>query len=92
MQRRASGDGVSKSVGDETRACEREVGCYGVSMSEAVPSERPEPSPFEKMSALATRVLSVPKSEVDKREAKWREDRAMSISRKKPKPGFTQAD
>lgn len=35
-----------------------------------------EPSPFERMQALAARVMAVPKAEVDKREQKWREDRA----------------
>ncbi|MDR3404213.1 MAG: hypothetical protein P4L99_17070 [Chthoniobacter sp.] len=45
-------------------------------MSESAPQEKPEPSPFAKMQALATRVMAVPKSEVDKREEKWREERA----------------
>lgn len=44
-------------------------------MSESSASEKPEPSPFEKMRALATQALSVPKSEVDKREQQWREER-----------------
>lgn len=37
---------------------------------------KPEPSPFEKMQSVAARVMSVPKTEVDKREQKWREERA----------------
>ena len=44
-------------------------------MSESAP-EKPEPSPYEKMQALAAHVMSVPKAEVDKRENKWREERA----------------
>jgi hypothetical protein len=42
----------------------------------------PEPTPFEKMTALASKVLSVPKSEVEKREGKRREERD-SLKKKK---------
>ena len=34
---------------------------------EAHPVAKPEPTPFERMTALARRVMSVPKSEVDRR-------------------------
>jgi len=44
-------------------------------MSEPDPAEKQEPTPFERMKALATRVLSVPKSDVDKREEKWKKER-----------------
>ena len=52
-------------------------------MSEPAPSEKPEPTPFEHMQSLATRVMSVPKSEVDKREEEWRENRKKSSDKKK---------
>ncbi|HEY8900684.1 MAG TPA: hypothetical protein VIM61_09760 [Chthoniobacterales bacterium] len=43
----------------------------------------PEPTPFEKMAALASKVIAVPKSEVDKREAEWREEREKATEQKK---------
>lgn len=45
-------------------------------MSESAPHAKSEPSPFEKMQTLAAHVMSVPKSEVDKREERWRKERA----------------
>jgi hypothetical protein len=51
-------------------------------MSDPAPSTMPEPTPFERMRALAMRVLSVPKSEVDKRERQWKKDRAAKKFRK----------
>jgi len=51
-------------------------------MSEPAPTEKPEPTPFERMQALATRVLSVPKAEVDKREQEWREKRKATARKK----------
>ena len=46
-------------------------------------SEKPkiEPTPFEKMRALAASVVAVPKAEVDKAEKKWRKERG----KKRPK-------
>lgn len=49
-------------------------------LSENNSGSAPNPTPFERMQALAMRVLSVPKSEVDKREEEWRNQR----SNKKP--------
>jgi hypothetical protein len=43
----------------------------------------PEPTPFEKMAALAAKVISVPKEEVDRKEIARKEVRA---NLKKPKP------
>jgi hypothetical protein len=45
-------------------------------MSEPAPTDKPEPTPYERMQALATRVLSVPKADVDKREREWKRERA----------------
>ena len=56
--------------------------CYGFPMTDPVPSEQPEPTPFERMQALATRVLAMPKSEVDKREEEWRKEREKSSDKK----------
>jgi hypothetical protein len=44
-------------------------------MSDPAPSTKPEPTPFQKMQALATRVMSVPKAEIDRREQDWRKER-----------------
>ena len=54
-------------------------------MNEPAPVEKqPELTPFEKMAALASRVLSVPKTEVDRREQEWKEQRKTS-ARQGPK-------
>jgi len=45
---------------------------YNGSMSDATPSE---PTPFEKLQAFTRQILSVPKSEIDRREAAWRKAR-----------------
>jgi len=45
-------------------------------MSEAVPSEKPEPHPFVKFTQFARRIVNVPKAEADKKEKEWREERA----------------
>jgi hypothetical protein len=45
---------------------------------------KPEPTPFEKMRALAATVVSVPKAAIEKREAEWRKERA-SAKKKLPK-------
>jgi len=34
-----------------------------------------EPTPFQKMQELAVKVLSVPKSEIDRREKAWKESK-----------------
>jgi len=44
-------------------------------MNEPAPSAKREPTPFERMQALATQVMSVPKEEIDRREQQWRKDR-----------------
>jgi len=44
-------------------------------MSEPSSSANPEPTPFEKMQALAARVMSVPKAEIDRREQEWKKQR-----------------
>jgi hypothetical protein len=49
----------------------------------AAPADKPDSTPFERMQALATRVLSVPKSEVDKREREWREQRTATAQKKR---------
>ena len=68
---------TSDGAGEIAKACDARKGCYAASMSESAPShEKLEPSPFEKMQALATRIMAVPKSEVDRREEKWRKERA----------------
>ena len=41
-------------------------------MSDSAPAE---PTPFERMKALAMRVMSVPKSEIDRREQEWKKRR-----------------
>ena len=52
-------------------------------MSEPTPS-RPEPTPFEKFRAFAQQVVSVPKAEIDRREADYQRQRAL---KKKGKSG-----
>lgn len=42
-----------------------------------------EPTPFEKMRALARAVVSVPKAEIDRREEEWRKGRQKE---QKPRP------
>jgi hypothetical protein len=37
---------------------------------------KPEPKPFEKFQQFAKQVLSVPKKEIDRREAQYQEQRA----------------
>ncbi len=39
------------------------------------PARHEEPTPFERMRALATAVLAVPKAEVERRERERREER-----------------
>lgn len=51
-------------------------------MSDSAPQEL-EPSPFEKMKALAAKVLTVSKEEVQKRERDWREERSEKKRAKK---------
>ena len=36
----------------------------------------PEPTPFEKLREVTRRILSVPKREIDRREAQWWKGRA----------------
>jgi len=38
-------------------------------------SEKPDPKAFERFRRLVTRVVGVPKSEVDRRAAEWRATR-----------------
>lgn len=45
---------------------------------------KPEPSPFEKMRALAARVVAVPKEQADEQERRWREERAKTTAPRKP--------
>lgn len=45
-------------------------------MSESIPQEKPEPSPFEKFTEFAKRIIHVPKEEADEADRKWREDKA----------------
>jgi hypothetical protein len=49
-------------------------------MSNPAPSE---PTPFEKLQAFTRQVLSVPKSEIDRREAAWKKERAGKRSKRK---------
>ena len=42
-----------------------------------------EPTPFEKFRGLAKQVVSVPKSEFDRREAEWRNEREEKNKRRK---------
>ncbi len=42
-------------------------------MSEPAPSAAPEPTPFEKFTDFARRIIAVPKAEADEQEKKWRE-------------------
>lgn len=53
-------------------------------MSDAAPSEKPEPNPFEKFKAFAARIIAVPKEEADEQERKWREEREKATEPKKP--------
>ncbi len=48
-------------------------------MKDGPPSPR-ERTPWEKFQELTKRVVRVPKSEVDKREAEWKRDRAGKAS------------
>lgn len=36
---------------------------------------KPEPHPFEKLRAITKQILSVPKKEIDRRDAEWKEQR-----------------
>lgn len=47
-------------------------------------TDKSEPTPFEKMRDLAAKVVSVPKSEMDRREAEWRKERE-SVSKRNAK-------
>jgi len=42
---------------------------------EAHPSVKPEPTPFQKLTDLTRRVMSVPKSEIDRRAAEEKKRR-----------------
>jgi hypothetical protein len=44
-------------------------------MSTPAAKAEPEPSPFERMKALAAKVISTPKAEIDRREKEWRKGR-----------------
>lgn len=46
-------------------------------MSEHAPPR--EPTPFEKMAALASKVISVPKSEIERRERERKEAKPRSL-------------
>ena len=52
-------------------------------MSEAAPSEKPEPNQFEKFKDFAARIIAVPKVEADEQERKWRDERTKATVRKK---------
>lgn len=52
-------------------------------MSDPATTDKSEPTPFERMQALASQVLSVPKAEVDRREKQWRERRKSDLDEKK---------
>ena len=43
----------------------------------------PNATEFERFSALTRQVLSVPKSEIDRREAEWKREKALKRSAKK---------
>jgi hypothetical protein len=45
--------------------------------------ENEAPGPFERMEKLAKQVMSVPKSELDKREREWRAERKKTSASKK---------
>ena len=55
-------------------------------MSEAAPSEKPEPNPFEKFKGFAARIIAVPKAEADEQERKWREEREATAPKKPATP------
>ena len=42
----------------------------------------PEPTPFEKFTDFARRIVNVPKAEADRKEKEWREERIKSKKRK----------
>jgi len=42
---------------------------------ESIPAAKSESSPFERMAALARRVMSVPKAEIDRRSAEAKKQR-----------------
>lgn len=49
----------------------------------AEPKTRAAPlTPFERLKALAQKVMAVPKTEIDKREKAWRKNRALSRKKK----------
>ncbi len=52
-------------------------------MSATTHPTEPEPTPFERMVALAKNVLSVPKTEIDKRDKKWHAKRRKALAQKK---------
>lgn len=43
----------------------------------------PESTPFERMANLAKHVMSVPKSEIDRRDKQWHADRRKALAREK---------
>lgn len=57
-------------------------------MKDGPPSSPRERTPFEKFQDLTKKVITVPKSEIDKREAEWKQGRAVAGKRartEKPK-------
>lgn len=50
-------------------------------MSDSPPAKR-EPTPFEKFQELTKKVIAVPKSEVDKRDAEWKRERLKKKSQR----------
>jgi hypothetical protein len=46
------------------------------------PTAKPEPSAFEKFRQFTAKVLSVPKAEIDRREAEYQKDRKKARARK----------
>jgi hypothetical protein len=49
-------------------------------MSDAAPHD---PTPFEKLQAFTRQILSVPKTEIDRREAAWKKARAGKRAKRK---------
>jgi hypothetical protein len=49
-------------------------------MSNATPHE---PTPFEKLQSFTRQILSVPKSEIDRREIEWKKARSEKRNKRK---------
>ena len=75
-QRRTSDDGVKQSADVALKSPLRYAEC----MNERA---EPEPTPFQRFDALMRRIIRVPKTEIEKREQQWREDRAKATAQKK---------